>query len=325
MSEISSEYERVFCYKCPKCEFVSLEKTTIACHLNEQHNDSWNETQQIVNDSNLKQKKISYKCNFQECNVTLIQQDNIVYHRKCHHSDNEFKCPECGETFARWRLVSLHLWKSHAIDMELYSCTLCDYKSSKSELLKFHINTHSDDRSFLCDMCGKGFKNMKQLRNHKELHSADLSIRPHYSCDVCGKSLSNSRLLRAHKNAIHLKARAYLCNFCGHNTTSQSSLRIHLRQHTGEKPFSCSECNYCTADHNSLRRHRMKHSGEKKYKCPHCDYASIQSSTFKAHLNSKHPELSEQLIFSCKLCTFKTVREQSLELHHSSTHDIVQS
>jgi len=64
---------------------------------------------------------------------------------------------------------------------------------------------------------------------------------------------------------------------------------VHYFLCTGEKPFHCDECEYVTADHNSLRRHKMRHSGDKPYKCPHCPYACIQSSTYKAHLNTKHP------------------------------------
>lgn len=45
ISDLSSDFERVSCYKCPKCEFVSLEKTAIADHLNEQHEE---ESQQNV-------------------------------------------------------------------------------------------------------------------------------------------------------------------------------------------------------------------------------------------------------------------------------------
>ena len=95
------------------------------------------------------------------------QPENIEYHKLCHSPENKFKCPECEEIFSRWKVVLLHLWKCHSIDIELFSCTLCDYKSSKSELLKFHMETHSSERPCLCDLCGKGFKNMKQMRNHR--------------------------------------------------------------------------------------------------------------------------------------------------------------
>lgn len=142
--------------------------------------------------------------------------------------------------------------------------------------------------------------------------------------------------------------RTHLCSYCGYNTTSQSNLRIHLRQHTKEKPFVCESCDYQTADHNSLRRHRMKHTGEKRYKCPHCPYASIQSSTYKviynkialcfhksllkrvylsslfqAHLRSKHPGLSDELIFACQLCNFRTIRKEQLNLHVTSNHESI--
>lgn len=99
--------------------------------------------------------------------MSLIQPENIEYHKLCHSPENKFKCPECEEIFSRWKVVLLHLWKCHSIDIELFSCTLCDYKSSKSELLKFHMETHSSERPCLCDLCGKGFKNMKQMRNHR--------------------------------------------------------------------------------------------------------------------------------------------------------------
>ena len=203
-SDVKSEFERVSCYKCPKCEFVSLEEIAITDHLNEQHRDPIrNETQQNViifhclyyifikvwlsgfNTKNFifvifsKQKPITkkkirktipngkLKCDIGDCPVSLIQPENIEYHKLCHSPENKFKCPECEEIFSRWKVVLLHLWKCHSIDIELFSCTLCDYKSSKSELLKFHMETHSSERPCLCDLCGKGFKNMKQMRNHR--------------------------------------------------------------------------------------------------------------------------------------------------------------
>ena len=67
-------------------------------------------------------------------------------------------------------------------------------------------------------------------------------------------------------------------------------LEMHMRQHTGDKPFKCDQCEYRTGDHNSLRRHKMRHNGERPYKCSLCPYSSIQSAAFKRHMESKHPE-----------------------------------
>ena len=201
--ESTGDFEQVVCFKCPKCKFISLERAAITSHLSNEHGhliendhqakpsthdqqiihqddinvdtENINQTRETVNTENISQNIINsnnvevskkWKCNVSNCNVTLTQEDNIQYHVKC-HSNSCFKCPECLEMFSKWKLISLHLWKNHKINMELHSCIQCEYKTSKHELLKFHIRTHSEDRPFLCDQCGKGFKNMKQLRNHK--------------------------------------------------------------------------------------------------------------------------------------------------------------
>ncbi|CAN8024787.1 unnamed protein product, partial [Ixodes persulcatus] len=124
-------------------------------------------------------------------------------------------------------------------------CNQCGYRTFSTFKLENHARIHSEERDFTCAQCGKGFKQLSQLRNHHV-------VKP------------------------------YVCSFCGHMSARKAMLQLHLRQHTGEKPFACHQCDYRTGDHNSLRRHKMRHTGTKPYKCPHCPYACIQVSAMQA-------------------------------------------
>lgn len=149
------------------------------------------------------------------------------------------------------------------------------------------------------------------------IHTNGARPRPLHSgvCDICGRKYADRRMLRMHKDTVHSKLRPYLCNYCGYSASSRSTLKMHMRQHTGEKPFACTDCDYRTADHNSLRRHLMRHSGQTKYQCPYCNYACIQSSTYKVHLKTKHPGQDEGLLFSCPYCAFRTIKRENYDTH----------
>lgn len=43
--------------------------------------------------------------------------------------------------------------------------------------------------------------------------------------------------------------------------------------------------------------------------------------SFQAHLRNKHPGLSDELIFACHLCNFRTIRKEQLNLHIASSHE----
>jgi len=53
-------------------------------------------------------------------------------------------------------------------------------------------------------------------------------------CDVCGRAFTNPRMLRIHKDNVHGKLRPHLCNFCGYSASSRSTLKMHMRLHTGK-------------------------------------------------------------------------------------------
>ena len=78
------------------------------------------------------------------------------------------------------------------------------------------------------------------------------------------------------------------------NTLSSqaSSLRRHLKTHSGEKSNKCNQCDYASSRAGDLRAHLKTHSGEKPNKCNKCDYASSQASNLKRHLMKHHGQNS---------------------------------
>lgn len=266
----------------------------------------------------------TFRCEIKGCTQHFLSEENLKYHMRCHKEDEHmFQCGECSEKFEHWRGTTMHLWKDHQIDLDLYTCDKCGYRTYSSFKLENHCRIHSDERSYVCGVCKKGFKQMSQLRNHQVVHLDRKSMTEkrwfsEQRCDICNRTFSDSKCLRKHMQAVHNKLKPYICPFCGHSSARKAMLQLHLRQHTGEKPFQCDLCEYRTGDHNSLRRHKMRHSGIKPYKCPHCSYACIQAISYKTHMKNKHPGMEG--LFSCNLCPYKSVSKENF-INHMADHE----
>lgn len=176
------------------------------------------------------------KCILPGCKIRLEDLAKMNYHIKCHLEHN-YQCPECHSTFEFWNILAGHLWRNHKIDMELYSCDKCDYKTySLAKLNNIHKLIHGDVKAYSCDSCKKSFKNSKQLRNHKITHKQKTEDSICF-CEHCKKPFNNKRQLRIHIDGVHKKIKPFLCSFCGYKGATRGSLKSHIRQHTGNLNF----------------------------------------------------------------------------------------
>ena len=59
------------------------------------------------------------------------------------------------------------------------------------------------------------------------------------------------------------------CPVCARECAFPSVLRVHLRSHTGARPFACTHCDRCFATSDNLARHVRIHTNTRPYRCPH--------------------------------------------------------
>ncbi|XP_069809177.1 zinc finger protein 217 isoform X2 [Dendropsophus ebraccatus] len=172
-------------------------------------------------------------------------------------------------------------------------------RASPSQELEEPKNTEEEvkvkselDKMPLCTDCGKLFRSHQQLVLHARLHRKDRSdsesstmssidglppaISPHTPAsvevqetvkmedesgsDVGGDDLTTEKIDDAQAiSKTKGLAASRECSFCGKSFRSNYYLNIHLRTHTGEKPYKCEFCDYAAAQKTSLRYHLERH------------------------------------------------------------------
>uniref|UniRef100_A0A3Q4G843 Zinc finger protein 217 n=1 Tax=Neolamprologus brichardi TaxID=32507 RepID=A0A3Q4G843_NEOBR len=100
-------------------------------------------------------------------------------------------------------------------------------------------------RPTTCEECQRNFRTYHQLVLHSRVHKRERGGEESPTSSVDGKL-------------------SYLC-YCGKTFRSSYYLTVHLRTHTGEKPFKCAYCEYAAAQKTSLKYHLDRRHKDKPY------------------------------------------------------------
>ncbi|XP_026483059.1 zinc finger protein OZF-like [Ctenocephalides felis] len=160
------------------------------------------------------------------CSKSYTKQSNLKEHFRIHTKENLYKCKTCQKIFTRQSHLTRH---SHMHSgAKPFTCQYCLRGFLQRSNLLTHILIHTKDSSYKC--CGKVFKNLNRLQEHKITHGDKQS----YDCDVCGKKFGNVVSLSKHK-MIHSDDRPFECTVCGKGFTRRHVLTNHMHVHKATK------------------------------------------------------------------------------------------
>ena len=206
-----------------------------------------------------------------------------------------------------------------------FMCNVCNKGFFRNYDLIKHTQSHTKE-PFKCNICEKVFSQRMSLFRHRSIHTGE---RP-FSCEVCGKTFRTKEVFKVHER-IHQGEKPYVCTFCGKPFTQKTHLHSHERTHTGERPFQCEVCGLRFKRKDTARSHRENVHGDiekvncvdassKVFKCRSCEMSFDEESELISH-RLEHSGPKE---FKCDECEKEFYTEYALKKHVAKGHNLPQ-
>lgn len=308
---------------CENCGLEQSDEEQMLAHMRDHHSED-NFVQSFSDAEQYQDTIETYEDNKPQ--ISAAQTFEMQkYDETANDETEQHRCDFCSETFQLKQYLTWHIRIKHD-----YPCPICGQCSETERDMRTHIMyTHAmQNEPMKCDECSEQFKSVNDLCVHVRLHRGlrrkkrcELAVS---QCSLCDKIMMTKSLKRhimdIHERP-HLKQKRaiervpLLCEICGAEKSRKEYMIVHMRLHSGERPFKCPICDKAFASHSQCSEHRKTaHEGVAKkrrkrgrFDCKQCSNSYPILSSLKAHIFSKHTQAGRP--FQCTVCSlkFKTV------------------
>uniref|UniRef100_A0A8C6DJC0 Zinc finger and BTB domain containing 40 n=1 Tax=Moschus moschiferus TaxID=68415 RepID=A0A8C6DJC0_MOSMO len=211
-----------------------------------------------------------------------------------------FVCKACDKSFHFYCRLKVHVKRCRVARSKQVQCAECsETKGSKKELEKHQLEAH-----------GAGGEPGGPKRKKKRLP---------VTCDLCGREFAHASGMQYHKLTEHFDEKPFSCEECGAKFAANSTLKNHLRLHTGDRPFMCKHCLMTFTQASALAYHtKKKHSEGKMYACQYCDAVFAQSIELSRHVRTHTGDKP----YVCRDCGKGFRQANGLSIHLHTFHNI---
>ncbi|VDP90400.1 unnamed protein product [Echinostoma caproni] len=216
-------------------------------------------------------------------------------------------CPHCS----RDNVARVGLIEEPHLNRPADSCRtphICSVNSTENEPESFRLTTQDSEEccNGAADSLHQACPDVRSGADSRSYHDPKQSN----VCFLCARVYARPSTLKTHLRT-HSGFRPYQCVRCGKKFSQVANLTAHMRIHSGDRPFQCPICHRSFSQSSSVTTHMRTHSGERPYKCHLCTKAFADSSTLTKHIRVHSGEKP----YRCAQCCVRFSQSGNLKRH----------